>query len=745
MRTAPQRRTWVLPVALLLAAASHTCGPRLADPSLQSAPEAPPATEWPAWRGAGQSGASPATGLVDSWSPAGENLIWRADFIGRSTPIALDGRIYVVGRTGEGITEQERIAAFKADSGELVWEHLVNVFHSTIPFNRVGWTSPAGDPETGYIYAHTISGLFLCLDRDGRRVWSRSLTEEYGRISGYGGRLHTPIVDGDLVIVSYLNSSWGPQIVPRHRYFAFDKRSGEVVWVAAPGGRPLDTTYSVPVVAEIGGQRLLIGANADGGIYAVQISTGKFVWGFKLSKRGLNSSVVVDGDRVYAAHSEENIDNTVMGRLVCIDGRGQGDITKTHEVWRYDGIFAGYSSPVLHDGQLYMVDNSANLHVFDAADGTLLWQHSVGTVGKGSPVWADGKLYVPEVNGGFDILRPSATGVEVLDEEKIIMSDGRLAEIYGSPAIAYGRIYLATEAGLFALGDPQAPFQRPRRAAAGTAMPRGTGAVAQLQVVPAEVLAHPGQQLRFAARGFDALGKPVEAAVEWRLEGLKGQLDGKGGLTLAADMGQTGTVVVEQGGVKAQARVRVVPPLPWAEDFSQVALDKNPSYWVGASTKFKVVDQDGERLLVKPPAPRGLQRSNVYLGPPDLQGYTIQADMMGTRTKRRRPDMGLIAQRYILDMQGNHQRLQIRSWSAQLRMAKTIDFAWETDVWYTVKMKVDIEGGQALVRGKVWPRDTAEPEAWTITAGDPLPNRVGSPGLYGHSSTAIYYDNLKVW
>ncbi|NKB70085.1 MAG: PQQ-binding-like beta-propeller repeat protein [Candidatus Latescibacteria bacterium] len=743
MRIASQRRIWVWPAALLAAALSYTCGPRLVDqtPSSRKAPT----TEWASWRGPGQSGASSAVGLVDSWSPEGENLIWRADFTGRSTPVALNGRIYAIGRIGTGIDEQERIAAFDAESGELVWERLVNVFHSTIPFNRVGWTSLAADSETGYIYAHTISGLFLCLDGDGDEVWSRSLTEEYGRISGYGGRLHTPVVDEDLVIVSYLNSSWGPQTVPRHRYFAFDKRSGQAVWVATPGGRPLDTTYSVPVVAEIDGQRLLIAANADGGVYAMQIRTGKTVWGFMLSKRGLNSSVVVEGDRVYAAHGEENIDNTIMGRLVCIDGTGQGDITTTHEVWRHDGIFAGYSSPVLHQGRLYLVDNSANLHTFNAADGTLLWQHSVGTVGKGSPVWADGKLYVPEVNGGLDILRPNATGVEVLDEDKIAMPDGRLAEIYGSPAVAYGRVYLATEAGLFALGDPQAPFV----AAAGGARAKkmvasGSGDPVHLQVVPAEILAQPGQRLNFSVRGFDSMGNPVDADVSWSLAGLKGQL-ADGHLTLAPDLGQAGTVVVEQGGVQAKARVRVVPPLPWSEDFSSVALDKNPSYWVGAGTKFKAVEQEGERVLVKPRAARGLQRSNVYLGPPDMQGYTIQADMMGTRDKRRRPDMGLIAQRYTLDMMGNHQRLQIRSWSAMLRMAKTIDFTWDTDVWYTVKMKVDIEGEEAVIRGKIWPRDTPEPAEWTITARDPHPNRTGSPGLYGYSPTPVYYDNLKVW
>ena len=208
-----------------------------------------------------------------------------------------------------------------------------------------------------------------------------------------------------------------------------------------------------------------------------------------------------------------------------------------------------------------------------------------------------------------------------------------------------------------------------------------------------------------------------------------------------------GVATVEVNGLKAAARVRVVPPLAWSEDFEGFGAEGPPFpvHWIGAANKFKVIDKDGGKVLVKPPAKRGLHRSNVYMGPPSMSGYTIQADLLGSKNKRRRPDMGLIANRYTLDMIGNHQRLQIRSWASDLRMAKTIDFAWEPEVWYTMKLRVDTEADKAVIRGKVWPRDQAEPEAWTITAEDPLPNPTGSPALYGYSPVEVYYDNIKVW
>ena len=707
------------------------------------------ASNWPSWRGPNQDGSSSETGLVSSWSLEGDNLLWKADFIGRSTPIVLNNRVYVIGRVGMDITEQERVACFDAETGKMLWEHRFNVFHSTIPFNRLGWTSLAGDTETGYIYAHTISGVFACFDKDGKIVWSRSLTEEFGRFTGYGGRTVTPVVDGDLVILSFLNTSWGSHAAMRHRYFAFDKKTGEVVWTTKPGGPPKDTTYPVSVVAEINNRRLLIDGNSDGHVYAMDVQTGEKVWGFQVSQGPLNASVVVDGTRVYASHNRENTDTTVIGRVVCIDGTGTGDISKTHELWRVDGIEAGYSSPAIADGRLYVVDSAANLHCLDGKTGEVHWTHSLGTVGKGSPVVADGKIYVTEVNGHVLILQPDESECKTLSTIQIEREPGHYAEIYGSPAIADGKVYFTTEEGLYCLGVQGASASTSSQVVSGSAGLRmSTGAPASIQIVPTEVLAQPGDNLQFQVRPFTDEGAQAigAKAAEWSLDGLLGSIDENGKLTLESSaVGQAGTVSAKIGDLQTSARVRVIPPLPWQEDFESIEVGKSPPHWVRATNRFVVREMDGNKILVKPPARRGLHRSNVYLGPPNMKNYTVQVDLLGTKPKRNMPDMGLIANRYTLEMQGNHQRLQVLSWRSDLRMAKWIDFKWDPNVWYTMKMRVDIVDDTAHVKGKVWAKSEPEPEEWTIIVEDPLPNREGSPGIYGYSPTEIYYDNLKVW
>lgn len=709
---------------------------------------ASPAADWPSWRGPRGDGTSPEIGLVAQWSSAGQNLIWRRDFVGRSTPVVFDGRVCANGRSGEGITRQERVACFAAETGELLWEHRFNVYQTTVPWNRVGWSNVTGDPETGFLYVQGVGGLFFCLDsRDGRQVWSRNFIEEFGFMEGYGGRTQTPTVDQDRVVITFANTSWGDQARPLHRTFAFDKRSGELLWVATPASSMADkNSQSTPAIAVIDGQRLVIHGNGDGAIYALQALTGVKVWEFHLSKRAINTSVLVHEATVFAAHSEENLDEPTMGRVVAIDGTGSGDVTRTHERWRAP-FGVGFASPALDSGRLYVVDNSANLRALDAATGRPLWTESLGTVGKASPVVADGKLYAAEVNGRFHILALRPDGVDRLDLERISMPGGRAAEIYGSPAVAYGRVFFTTEEGLYCLGDPERAFRIEPSPAAAPEEPETApdATIASLRLRPAELHLSTAESAVFRVEAFDSRGRLIgQRDAEWSLVGLRGSLE-RGRFLPDRDAGsQAGTIVAKTAGLEASARVRVLAPLPLTEDFEGVEIGSRPDYFLGYVGSFRVESLAGNRVLLKGPSPVKIDRHITFFGSHRAHGYTIEADLMGTRDGRILPDLGLINSGYTLDLMGAHQRLEIRSWPSVLRMARRVDFSWQPDTWYRMKLRVDAEPDKAIIRGKVWPRGEVEPGDWQITAEDPVPIREGSPGLYGYSPTPIYFDNLEV-
>jgi outer membrane protein assembly factor BamB len=719
--------------------------------------------EWANWRGPNHDGVSPETGLVASWSTGGDNLIWRADFSGRSTAAVFDGRACAIGRDGEGILRQEVVVCWNAETGERLWQWRSTPHNTFVPWQRLGWASVAGDTETGYLFAHTSDGVLIALDRDGRAVWQWRLGEDIGRTSGYGGRTHTPIVDENRVILAAINTSWGDMGgPPSMRYWAFDKRTGEVLFAAKPSPRTRDAnTQSTPIVAVIDGERLLIGASSDGSVYAVRARTGEKMWGFQVSKVALNAGVATDGKRIFASHSEENLDDAAMGRMVAIDATARGeDITAGGELWRIPHLKAGFGTPLVHGGRVYQLDNSANLYAIDAASGEVKWVYKTGTVGKSGPVWADGKIYVTEVNGTFLILEDAGDHAELLSKVEILMPDGsRPAEIYASPAVGYGRIYFATEEGFYCLGDPAKAFvatpDEPRDLGETPAAP--DAAPARIQVVPAEVVTSTAEQLSFRVRAFDDSGHFLGEmpATSWSLDGLAGEVSADGTVTLEDRHGPvTGHVVARLGEIEGRARVRAAGSLPWVEDFESLTPGEFPkggfpAGWLGRGKKAHAEEIDGNKVLVQPDPEFFAPRAVIYIGPSLMSGYTIQADVYATTKGRRKPELGLINSGYTALLAGIQQRIEIRSWGAELRMMQRQDFAWEMDTWYTMKLRVDVErddDGQAMaaVRAKVWKRAEDEPADWTFTAHDPLPITSGAPGLYGFTPVEGYFDNVRI-
>jgi len=713
-----------------------------------------PAADWPHWRGAEQQGRSSEEGLPSAWSKEGENLLWHAPVGCRSAPLVLDNHVYVITHAGEGESQQERVVALDLDTGNIVWEHRFNVFLTDVVFHRLGWAIPAADPATGYVYAHGVGGMFFCFDKNGRVIWSRSLTEELGRISGYGGRTYGPIIEGDQVVIPSLTSSWGPYAKGAHRFFGMDKRTGEIRWINAAGDQPKNTAYSEPVVTTLDGARIMFTGLADGSIAALRPLTGETVWSVPLSEEAIMSSVIYDNGRVYATHGRGNLDNNLTGRVVCLDAR------TGKEIWRIDGIADQYPTPALHDGLLYVADDAATLHCIDVNTHQVLWNYNYGNDGKSSPVYADGKIYVGDVPGGWRILQVDRQGAKLLSEQQFTLEDGAADEVYATAAVAQGRVILSTLNHTYCISTKPASYRSGgAEMVLGPTEPLKAGATARIQVEPAETVVARGQSVKFVAQGFDQNGTPTgPVTASYALAGLKGSIAADGTFTASGDRMQAGVVNATSGSFKAAARVRVVPPLPYTETFDDIPVAQSPPGWMMAPIKAQVTEVDGQKVLRKmadrPEPP--FARLRGYIMPPVPAPYTIQADMLGV-SKRNRflPDMGLINCRYLMILTGTTERtrkLRLVSWSPLPRIIREIEYPWKGDTWYTAKCSVDVRNGKGLIRAKVWPRGENEPADWTLTMEDPCPDTEGSPGIYAYSvgvtgkskGTEVLFDNVAI-
>jgi outer membrane protein assembly factor BamB len=757
------------------------------------------ASDWAYWRGPEQNGVSREKDLPAKFSlepgAADSNLLWKVPHGGRSTPIVMGGRVYINNQVGESATEQERVMCFDADTGKVLWEKRFNVYLTDIVSVRLGWTNLAGDPATGNIYWHGTQGDFICFDKDGKILWQRQLTEQDGRISGYGGRIASPVVDGELVIIGMINSSWGDQAKPANRFLAMNKRTGTPVWWSEPAARP-PTYFCTPVVAVINGQRLLISGCADGAVHAMNIYTGQPVWSFPLSKGAVNSTPVVAGTKVYMAHGDENLDNNTLGRVACVDA-GQIEDGKPKLLWKRDAIAVKFTTPILHEGRLYVCDDLAKLYCLDAATGKPLWRRpfSYGRNAMCSPVWADGKIYVADKNAKFHILEPGKDKCKELYEQYFPSPDGTSdVEIYANPAVANGRVYFMTREEIYCIGKknhsaradpiPPPPKEPP------------LGAPAAVRVFPADVTLHPGGSAQLWVHVLDKHGREINKAQAddrtWSLPApppppkskltpppLRGSIeeniakaqdkasDGSAGglwngatLKVAADVpSQQGMVLFSSKLGKAKVRVRVAPTLPYALKVAKLPDGATPGGWVNAQGKFFAFTlKDGAKVLRRnnTNSNPSVARANAYIGLPSMTDYTIEADVQGSRIKVGQdtfmPDVGVVANRYTLALWGNLQRLRLTSWDAIPRVDEAVDYPWKPGTWYRLKLTVEVQGDKAVARGKVWPRDEKEPKGWTVEFTDATPNREGAPALYGlvtgHVDTQpgneIYYDNVRI-
>ncbi len=707
------------------------------------------ADDWTELRGPNRDGVSAESGLPDSWSLDGDNLLWRVPYGGLSGPVVLGDRVYLQNSVGEGATIQERVLSFDADSGELLWEQRLNITHSDAPSHRAGWATPGLDAETGNVYIITADATLAAYSREGDPVWRRQLTEEFGFLTTHGGRVTSPMVDGDFVIVAGITFNWGEFAGGGQRFMTFDKRTGETVWVSSPGQRPYDTTYSPPMITEIDGVRLIVAGGSDGAWYAIRASTGERVWRYAVSKRGLNTGAIRVGDNLILSHSEENLETSTMGFRASLDLRSAGEVTDSDTNWLHRGFLAGYASPVTDGERIYQVDNGAMLGAFDIDTGEELWSLKLGTIQKAALVYADGKLYVGTANSKFYILRPGPDGCEILSEVEVGNPDNP-EQVTAGAAVSNGRVYFSTAQALYAIGSPdsQAPTWTPHAPARATTT---AGAPATMLVVPGDVTVSPGESVDFHVRLFDAKGNYAgESEAEWSLDSLGGAISPDGTYTaLDEAQGFAGKVRATAGGISGEARVRVIPPLDWGTNFDDFDVGGLPAWWLNTRLKYSVTELDGNKVFTKrADNPFSfIRRARTYGGQHTASNYTTEAELRFAMRRRTMGDGGIVAQGYQLVIFGNHQRLELHSWQPETERTVTAPMRIDADTWYHMKLEVQtLSDGSVRARGKAWPNSESEPADWTLERIDPpgLGILTGAPGLYGDGRNEIYFDNFKV-
>jgi outer membrane protein assembly factor BamB len=203
------------------------------------------AEDWPQWQGAERNAISKETGLLQEWPEDGPPLAWKIKGLGGGdgAPAVAAGRIYGMSNRGD----EEVVWALSEADGKEAWVSAIGPAHrQDMPQSKDG---PACTPtvDGDRVYVMGLGGELACLQAsDGKIIWRRNLTRDFGGQVPPWSYRESPLVDGDRVIVT----PGGTDVT----LAALDKLTGEPIWkthvpdqgaggpgaavAGAPGGAP---------------------------------------------------------------------------------------------------------------------------------------------------------------------------------------------------------------------------------------------------------------------------------------------------------------------------------------------------------------------------------------------------------------------------------------------------------------------------------------------------------------------------
>lgn len=318
--------------------------------------------------------------------------------------------------------------AFAGQDGQLDRDELRAFFGGYR--NGMG-DGPRGTPtvEGNRVYVEGGNGDVSCLDVEtGETVWHLSLIEDLGGSRPGWGYSESPLIEGDLLIVTPGGKSG--------TLAALDKLTGQVVWRSS--GVTEAAHYSSPIAATIGGIREII-QFARESVFGVDAKTGELKWTYRGAANGTANcfTPIIEEDQVFVSSAYGTGSGLV--RIVT-----NGSEQQAEEVYFLKKLQSHHGGAVKIGNYIYS-NGGGLLMCVEFDTGEIAWQSR--SVGKGSLVAADGMLYV--LSEGHQIALVEARPDEYVERGRFkIDSHGRPS--WAHPVVSGGRLYLRDQSALTA-------------------------------------------------------------------------------------------------------------------------------------------------------------------------------------------------------------------------------------------------------------------------------------------------------
>ncbi|MBI3210564.1 MAG: PQQ-binding-like beta-propeller repeat protein [Candidatus Solibacter usitatus] len=134
--------------------------------------------------------------------------------------------------------------------------------------------------------------------------------------------------------------------------------------------------------------------------------------------------------------------------LLAVRMGGRGDVTASHLLWRFDKSLPDVAQPLLYNGVLFLVRTGGIFTTVNPKSGEIFKQGRLTGALEGyysSPVAAGGRVYVQSENGKVVVIKATP-------QWEILAINDFGEDIYATPAIVDGVMYLRTHSALYAIG-----------------------------------------------------------------------------------------------------------------------------------------------------------------------------------------------------------------------------------------------------------------------------------------------------
>lgn len=339
--------------------------------------------DWSRWRGPTGNGiVEPGQTPPTSWSDT-ENIVWKVKVPGRghSSPIIVGDKIFLT--TADDAAQTQSVLAYDRTSGKKLWETDVNQggFPKRIhPKNTHASPSVATNGKHVFaVFNHHDKTEVIAFDFDGAIQWRKDVGPYQPRYPfGFGA---SPIIYKSMVLVTNESMANGAIV-------AYDAATGEEKWKISRGTL---TSYSTPVIAEIGGKKQLL-ISGGKAVRSFDPDTQKENWSVPANWIVTCGTLVWDGDLVFASGGypvqQTLAVNVKSGKMVW------SNTTKAYE-----------QSLLAVDGYVYSHADNGGLYCWRASDGKEMWKQRFKTPESVSPTLVNGNIYFTAENGSTVVVK----------------------------------------------------------------------------------------------------------------------------------------------------------------------------------------------------------------------------------------------------------------------------------------------------------------------------------------------------